>query len=99
MITHTASFSFKPEISDADREAFFKAAKPLSQIEGTLNFRLLRQTSAKNPYHFCFAMEFADQASYDTYSNHPDHNQFVEEQWLTKVDSFQEADFETVEEW
>jgi heme-degrading monooxygenase HmoA len=99
MITHTVSFQLKEELTRADHGAFFEAAKGLGEIPGVIKLGLLRQTSAKNPYAFCFTMEFRDESAHESYSNHPRHIQFVEEQWMTKVASFQEADFEEVEDW
>ena len=98
-MTHTVSFKLKDEITLANREEFFQAAKRLGEIPGVINLRLLRQTSVKNPFAFCLTMEFCDEGKYEGYSNHPLHNQFVSEQWLTKVSSFQEADFEDVNDW
>ena len=98
-MTHTVSFTFKEELSPADHEGFFHAAKRLGEIPGVINLRLLRQTSAKNPFALCLAMEFGDESKYEGYCNHPLHNDFVSEQWMTKVATFQEADFENVSDW
>lgn len=98
MITHTVSFKFKDELTLADREQFFQAAMKLGEIPGVSNLRLLKQTSSKNPFAFCLTMEFCDKDQYEFYSNHLLHNQFVSEQWLEKIASFQEADFEEVNE-
>ena len=38
-------------------------------------------------------MEFRDQAAYDAYSSHPDHNRFVQERWLPEVREFLEIDY------
>jgi hypothetical protein len=38
-------------------------------------------------------MEFADQAAYDGYNNHPDHVAFVRNRWMVEVEDFLEADF------
>lgn len=98
-MTHTVSFTFKEELSPADHEGFFHAAKRLGEIPGVINLCLLRQTSAKNPFAFCITMEFSDERQYEGYCNHPLHKGFVSEQWMTKVATFQEADFETVSDW
>ncbi len=99
MITHTVSFTLKPDVTSDQESQFFDAARVLGEIPGIRDLLLLRQTSATNPYAFCFSMEFPDEATYRSYSSHPLHDQFVEEQWLMKVDAFQEADFEKVEDW
>jgi hypothetical protein len=49
--------------------------------------------SVKNPYSYGISMEFADQAAYDAYNNHPDHVRFVRERWLPEVEAFLEADY------
>ncbi|MCD7975994.1 MAG: Dabb family protein [Tannerellaceae bacterium] len=41
-------------------------------------------------------MKFRNQEEFDTYSNHPDHNKFVEERWDTEVTRFQESDFQSI---
>jgi hypothetical protein len=38
-------------------------------------------------------MEFADQAAYDAYNNHPSHVGFVRDRWLVEVSEFQETDY------
>ncbi|MCD8534947.1 MAG: Dabb family protein [Verrucomicrobia bacterium] len=38
-------------------------------------------------------MQFASQADYDFYNNHPTHVTYVQEIWLTEVAAFQEIDF------
>lgn len=73
----------------------FFIAHCLTTIPGVHNFQVYHQVSDKNPLSYCFSMEFVDQATYDFYSNHLLHLEFVEKHWLTKVASFQEADFQT----
>ncbi|MGB0154682.1 MAG: Dabb family protein [Verrucomicrobiales bacterium] len=75
--------------------AFFEAAKLLATIRGTRDFKAHLQVSDKNPFTHSFSMEFDGQSSYDCYSSHPVHSDFVENQWIPKVDAFQEADFES----
>jgi hypothetical protein len=38
-------------------------------------------------------MEFANQADYDAYNEHPLHVQFVNERWVTEVENFLEIDY------
>jgi len=38
-------------------------------------------------------MEFADQAAYDSYSRHPEHDRFVKQRWLPEVVEFLEIDY------
>jgi hypothetical protein len=53
----------------------------------------LKQVSAKNGFMFGFSMEFADQAAYDIYNNHPIHVAFVRDRWKTEVSDFMEIDY------
>ena len=94
MITHTVQFKLKEGLNPADIKEFFDEAKLLASIHGTKNFKAHLQVSDKNPFTHSFSMEFEDQGSYEFYSNHTIHLNFVERQWIPKVDSFQEADFE-----
>ncbi len=56
------------------------------------NFRVLKQTSQKSKLAFGLTMNFADQAAYDAYNNHPDHVNFVQGTWIPNVEEFQEID-------
>ena len=38
-------------------------------------------------------MEFADEAAYAAYNDHPDHVRFVEQRWLSEVSDFAESDY------
>ena len=58
-------------------------------------FELLAEVSPKNGYRFGISMEFADQAAYDGYNEHPDHVRFVQERWLSEVSDFLELDYAT----
>ena len=72
---------------------FLEKGAALAAIDTVENFRCLRQVSAKNPYDFNFSMAFADQAAYDAYNQHPEHQAFVQNVWLPEVEDFLEADF------
>jgi Stress responsive A/B Barrel Domain len=52
--------------------------------------------SPKNDYAFGFSMEFADQAAYDGYDQHPDHVAFVRDRWQSEVEKFLEIDYAPV---
>ena len=41
-------------------------------------------------------MEFADQAAYDGYNEHPAHVRFVAERWVPEVSDFLELDYTTL---
>jgi len=38
-------------------------------------------------------MEFDDDSAYQFYNNHPDHQAFVEDRWISEVINFQEIDY------
>ena len=93
MIRHTVVFRLKhPSGSTAERD-FLQAACALTTIEGVRNFECLRQTSPKNPFTFGLSMEFADEAAYAFYSEHPDHVAFVQQRWIPEVAEFMEIDY------
>jgi hypothetical protein len=50
--------------------------------------------SPKNDYRFGFSMEFADEAAYRGYNEHPAHVAFVRDRWMKEVDAFLEIDYE-----
>jgi hypothetical protein len=93
MIIHTVSFKLKHSAGSDEEQTFLEKGIALASIRTVENFRCLRQVSKKNPYDFNFSMEFADQAAYDTYNQHPDHQAFVQNVWLKEVEDFLEADF------
>lgn len=93
MIRHTVVFRLKhPANSSAERE-FLAAACRLASIPGVERFESLRQVSSKNAFTFGLSMEFADTATYQRYSSHPDHTRFVAERWIPEVDDFLEIDY------
>jgi quinol monooxygenase YgiN len=93
MIIHTVAFKLKHAAGSEEEVVFLDKARALSAIEGVDNFGVYRQISSKNPYDFNLSMEFADQAAYDIYNQHPVHQDFVHNVWLVEVDDFLEADF------
>ncbi|MEE2825326.1 MAG: Dabb family protein [Planctomycetota bacterium] len=97
MIIHTVQFKLKQGLAPNEIKDFFDEAKLLASIRGTKNFKAYLQVSAKNPFTHSFSMEFEDQRTYDFYSSHTIHADFVEKQWIPKVELFQEADFRPFE--
>ena len=90
-ITHSVFFRLK---DSADEQAFLDTCRRiLAPISGVRGFRVLKETSPKNDFVFGLTMDFADQAAYDAYSNHPDHVDFVQNIWIPKVAEFQEIDY------
>jgi heme-degrading monooxygenase HmoA len=93
MIRHTVVFRLKHAKGSAAEAAFLQAALVLDRIPGVQRFEQLRQVSAKNDYAFGFSMEFADQAAYTRYNDHPDHVAFVQGRWIPEVEAFMEIDY------
>ena len=94
MIRHTVVFRMKHERGSTEERAFLAAADTLGKIPGVEKFEKLRQVSPKNDYAFGFSMEFADEAGYRGYNEHPDHVRFVNERWVKEVVDFLEIDYE-----
>jgi hypothetical protein len=93
LIRHTVQFKLKHAPESPAEQDFLKAALTLIGIPGVTRFEQSRQVNGKNPYAFNFSMEFADQATYDGYNNHPIHVSFVQNRWVPEVEMFLEADF------
>lgn len=94
MIRHTVSFSLThPAGSDAETTFLEDGRRILTGIPGVQEFAVNRQISTKSDHDFQFTMAFADQAAYDAYDAHPDHQGFVEDRWKKEVGDFQELDF------
>ena len=92
-IRHTVAFALShPGGSDAEA-AFLAAAAELAHIDGVEAFEILREVSPKNGFAFGISMEFADQAAYDGYNDHPAHVAFVRDRWLPEVSDFLEIDY------
>ena len=94
MIRHTVVFRLKHAKGSAAETAFLSAADVLATDPGVTKFEKLRQVSPKNGYAFGFSMEFADQAAYREYNDHPEHVRFVKERWMPEVEEFLEIDYE-----
>ncbi|MCF7973996.1 MAG: Dabb family protein [Phycisphaerae bacterium] len=92
-IVHSVFFTLQHQAGSFEETVFFNKAKSLVAIPGVENFQVLREVSPKNPYTYGFSMEFADQASYDSYNNHPNHVSFVQDAWVREVVAFQEIDY------
>ena len=96
MIRHSVIFTLKHPASSPEEGAFLRDAKVLADIPGVEKFEQLRQISPKNDYAFGFSMEFADQAAYAGYNDHPDHVAFVRDRWVLEVERFLEIDYTTL---
>ena len=93
MIRHTVVFTLKHPQGSAEEKTFLEDAVVLTKIPTVQNFEQLKQVSAKNGFKFGFSMEFADQAAYDAYNDHPIHVAFVRDRWKTEVSDFMEIDY------
>jgi len=93
MIQHTVVFRLKhPRDSDEEQD-FLDRARALGRLPGVQAFRVLNQVGRKNDYDFALSMHFASQAAYDAYDAHPEHQRFVHEVWLPRVETFLELDY------
>jgi hypothetical protein len=94
MIRHTVVFRLKHQRGSAEERSFLEAGMALADIPGVQKFEQLRQVSPKNDYHFGYSMEFADQAAYQRYNDHPAHVAYVRGRWIPEVEAFLEIDYE-----
>ena len=92
MIRHIVPFRLNHAAGSADEHAFLAALRRLSDIPGVERFELLKQVSPKNDFAFAVSMEFAGQAAYSAYHDHPQHVDFVQTRWIPEVADFIEID-------
>ncbi|MBB6635166.1 Dabb family protein [Cohnella thailandensis] len=91
-------FNLKHAPGSEEAEKFLADGKAiLTSIPTVTNFGVFSQVSAKNDYDYGFSMDFASQADYDFYNEHPSHVGFVKERWELEVESFLEIDFQIKE--
>lgn len=96
-LRHQVIFSLGSGPAGPATEAFLRDGRTiLSAIPGVTNFGVFRQFSSQSNHDFGFSMDFADQAAYDAYSNHPAHVAFVRDRWKTEVVRFLEIDFQEI---
>ena len=95
-IRHTVVFDLRHTAASEEEADFLAAAERLAAIPGVEAFEVLREASRKNSYRFGISMEFADEAAYAAYNEHPDHVRFVEQRWLPEVSDFFESDYVTL---
>jgi hypothetical protein len=98
-IKHMVIFCLKHELGSSEAAKFLEDGRViLSSIPTVNNFSAFRQISVKNDYDYGFSMDFADQAAYTFYNEHPKHIDFVSNRWLKEVSRFLEIDFQAVQE-
>lgn len=96
-IRHSVSFALAHPQGSAEEADFLAAAARLAEVvPGVEAFEVLREVSPKNGFRFGLSMEFADQAAYDGYNEHPEHVRFVETRWVPEVRDFLEVDYAAV---
>ncbi len=93
MIRHTAVFRLKHHAGSDSESDFLEALRKLKVIPGVEKFEVLRQVSSKSEFTFGVSMEFANQATYDSYNVHPEHVAFVQGRWISEVIDFTEIDY------
>ncbi|TVY05386.1 Dabb family protein [Paenibacillus cremeus] len=93
-IRHMVIFNLKYPKGSKEADKFLQDGKSiLTSIPVVQNFEVFRQVSVKNDYEYGFSMDFAGEADYEAYNEHPLHVQFVQERWNTEVERFLEIDF------
>jgi len=92
-IRHTVAFALRHDPGSAEETDFIAAGAALASVPGVEAFEVLREVSPKNGYRFGFSMEFADEAAYVGYNQHPRHVAFVQERWIPEVADFLEIDY------
>ena len=93
MIRHTVAFKLKHPNGSPQEKEFLEAGLLLARIPTVKNFECLRQVGKKNSFTFGFSMEFNNQEDYQTYSDHKDHVDFVNNRWIPEVTDFSETDY------
>ena len=93
MIRHTVAFRLKHPRGSAEERSFLQAGMALGDIPGVEKFEQLNQVSPKSDFHFGYSMEFADQAAYQVYNDHPVHVAYVRDRWIPEVEDFLEIDY------
>lgn len=93
MIQHLVLVRLHHPAGSFEEAAFLKGCGILPTIPGVENFELLQQIHPDSKYQLAFSMQFADQATYDSYRVHPDHLWFVENVWKAAVEAGEDVDF------
>lgn len=94
MIRHSVILKLKNQISEQEKQAFFDAVNSLSSLPNVRQFEVLKQISSKNKFEYGISMEFDTQEQYDFYSNHAEHQVFIQNFWMKSVEDFLEIDYE-----
>jgi hypothetical protein len=92
-IRHSVAFTLAHAPGSPEESSFFDVLRALGSIPGVEAFEVVREVSPKNDFRYGVSMEFADQAAYDAYNDHPQHVAFVQDRWVPEVTDFLEIDF------
>ena len=86
---HTVTFRLKHPTGSYAETDFLLALEELAEIPGVKNFRIRRQVSPKYSHTFGLSIYFDSDEDFRSYSNHPLHDAFFQEHWITEVEDFQ----------
>ena len=95
MIRHSVILKLKTQLSTEEKHAFFDAVDKLVAIPDVQKFEVLKQINSKNKFDYGISMEFDTQEQYDFYSNHAQHQAFIQDFWIKSVEDFLEIDYTT----
>ncbi|WP_435354862.1 Dabb family protein [Emticicia sp. SJ17W-69] len=93
MIRHSVILKLKSDLGLEEKQAFFDAVDKLAVIPNVQKFEVLKQISTKNKFEYGISMEFDNQEQYDFYSNHAEHQAFIQNFWIKSVEDFLEIDY------
>lgn len=80
MIFHIVLFDFKPETTQAERDAALEHVRELQQkISGITAVHAGTSITGNKSYSYGFVMTFADEASWRSYAAHPAHQPVSQE--------------------
>lgn len=94
MITHSVFFKLKHLEGSREEVGFFKEVEKLRSIPNIMSFSYVDEISPKNEFRYGLVLTFDNQDDYEFYNNHPDHQRFVENIWISQVADFLEIDYE-----
>lgn len=97
MVKHGVIFRFNNSADQAEKEIFLQAADDLKKIPGVRNLEVLRQVSKKNNFEYGIFMEFSTETAYQSYNEHPLHQQFITKYWIPNIQEFLEIDLKPLD--
>jgi Stress responsive A/B Barrel Domain len=79
MFRHVALFSWKPDATEAQKDALVAELEKLPGVIGTIRAYHIGPDAGLNPdnYDFGVVAEFDDEAGYLVYRDHPDHRTVI----------------------